>query len=192
MKISTQILLVATSACLIFLPLQADENTPPVPVDAYLVQPGDSLEISIWKEESLLRDVFVRPDGGLSFPLVGEIQASGKSVEELRVLVTEKLKKYIPDPVVTVSLQGIGGNQIFIIGQVNRPGGFVANRYMDVVQALSNAGGMTPFASVNKIKILRRVNGELEAIPFRYGDIEKGKNLEQNIILKSGDVVLVP
>ena len=78
------------------------------------------------------------------------------------------------------------------MGRVQQPGEFVANRYMDVEQALSVAGGMTPYAAGNKIKVLRRENGELTAIPFRYGDIEKGENLEQNIILQSGDVVLVP
>jgi len=158
----------------------------------YKIQPGDILEISVWKEESLLRTVLVRPDGGLSFPLVGDVQAADKSVAELQSLITEKLTKYIPDPVVTVSTQQLNGNKIYVIGKVTRPGEFIANRYMDIVQALSVAGGMTPYASANKIKVLRRENGQLTAIPFRYGDIEKGEDLEQNIILQSGDVVLVP
>jgi len=160
--------------------------------NVYLIQPGDVLEISVWKEEDLLKQVLVRPDGGMSFPLVGNVQAAGKSVVDLQSLVTEKLAKYIPDPVVTVSTQQLSGNKIFVIGKVARPGEIVANHYMDVVQALSVAGGMTPYAAANKIKILRRSNGKLTAIPFKYGDIEKGDNLEQNIILRSGDVVLVP
>jgi polysaccharide export outer membrane protein len=160
--------------------------------DSYKIQPGDVLEVSVWKEESLLRQVLVRPDGGLSFPLVGDVQAAGKSVAELQTLMTERLTKYIPDPVVTVSTQQLNGNKVYVIGKVSRPGEFVANQYMDVVQALSVAGGMTPYASANKIKVLRRENGKLTAIPFRYGDIEKGEDLEQNIILQSGDVVLVP
>lgn len=160
--------------------------------NTYLIQPGDVLEISVWKEPDLLREVLVRPDGGLSFPLVGEIQASGKSVGDLQSLITERLTKYIPDPVVTVSTRELTGNKVYVVGQVQRPGEFVANRYMDIVQALSMAGGMTPYAAANKIKILRRENGKLTAIPFRYGDIEKGENLELNIILQSGDVVLVP
>ena len=160
--------------------------------ETYKIQPGDVLEISVWKEESLLRQVLVRPDGGMSFPLVGDVQAAGKSVEELRTVVTERLTKYIPDPVVTVSTQQLNGNKVYVIGKVARPGEFVANRYVDVVQALSVAGGMTPYAAANKIKVLRRENGKLKSIPFRYGDIEKGENLEQNIILQSGDVVLVP
>jgi polysaccharide export outer membrane protein len=160
--------------------------------DTYKIQPGDVLEVSVWKEESLLRQVLVRPDGGMSFPLVGDVQAAGHSVEELRAVVTERLRKYIPDPVVTVSTQQLNGNKVYVIGKVARPGEFVANRYIDVVQALSVAGGMTPYAAANKIKVLRRENGKLKSIPFRYGDIEKGESLEQNIILQSGDVVLVP
>jgi polysaccharide export outer membrane protein len=160
--------------------------------NAYQIQPGDVLEISVWKEETMLRTVLVRPDGGLSYPLVGELQAAGKSISELQALVTERLTKYIPDPVVTVSTQQLSGNKIYVVGRVNRPGEFTANRYMDVVQALSLAGGMTPYAANNKIKVLRREDGKLTAIPFKYGEIEKGENLEQNIILQSGDVVLVP
>ena len=160
--------------------------------DAYQIQPGDALEISVWKEENMLKQILVRPDGGLSYPLVGNIQAAGKTVGELQTLITEKLSKYIPDPVVTVSTLQLNGNKIYVVGRVQRPGEITANRYMDIVQALSVAGGMTPYAATNKIKVLRRENGKLTAIPFRYGDIEKGENLEQNIILQSGDVVLVP
>ena len=168
----------------------ADEGT--ASGETYRIQPGDVLEISVWKEESLLREVLVRPDGGLSFPLVGNIQAAGKSVEALQAEVAEHLTKYIPDPVVTVSIRQLSGNKVYVIGKVARPGEFVANRYMDVVQALSVAGGMTPYAASNKVKVLRRENGVLKSIPFRYGDIEKGEDLDQNIILQSGDVVLVP
>jgi polysaccharide export outer membrane protein len=160
--------------------------------NVYIIQPGDILEISVWNEESLLRQALVRPDGGMSFPLAGDVQAAGKSVADLQILITERLTKYIPDPVVTVAIQKLDGNKVYVIGKVARPGEFIANRYMDVVQALSMAGGMTPYAADNKIKVLRRENGKLTAIPFRYGDIEKGEDLEQNIMLQSGDVVLVP
>lgn len=160
--------------------------------DVYLIQPGDLMEISVWKEEDLTKTVLVLPDGSLSFPLAGNIQAAGKSVGELQEIATRLIEKYIPDPVITVSLQELRGNKVYVIGKVQRPGELVANRRMDVVQALSVAGGMTPYAAENKIKVLRREDGKLKAIPFRYGDIEKGKNLEQNIILQSGDVVLVP
>lgn len=180
-------------ALLLTLPgqtLRADvvaENT-----GKYKIQPGDVLEISVWREENLLKQVLVRPDGDISFPLAGNILAAGRSVDELQSLITEKLTKYMPDPVVTVSTLQLSGNKVYVIGKVARPGEIVANRYLDVVQALSVAGGMTPYASANKIKILRRENGKLTSTQFRYGDIEKGENLEQNIILQSGDVVLVP
>lgn len=158
----------------------------------YLIQPGDILEISVWREDNMLRQVLVRPDGGLSYPLVGDILGAGKSIKTLQEEITERLSKYVPEPVVTVSTQQLGGNKIYVIGKVQKPGEFVANRYMDIVQALSVAGGMTAYAAANKIKVLRRENGKLSSISFRYGDIEKGMDLEQNIILKSGDVVLVP
>jgi polysaccharide export outer membrane protein len=158
----------------------------------YKIQPGDLLEVSVWKEEDLVKQVLVRPDGGMSFPLAGDIQAAGKSVPELQELITERLTKYIPDPVVTVATIRLDGNKVYVIGKVARPGEFPANRYMDIVQALSVAGGMTPYAADNKISVLRRENGKQRSIPFRYGDIEKGEDLEQNIILQSGDVVVVP
>ncbi len=161
-------------------------------VDQYQLQPGDVLMVSVWKEENLNSEVIVRPDGRISFPLVGEAQASGNSVEALRKVITEQLKKYIPDPVVTVSVRQLLGNKVYVIGKVNRPGEFQALRNVDVMQALSTAGGTSTYAALNKIKILRRENGKLRAIPFRYGDVEKGEDLEQNIILKAGDVVVVP
>lgn len=160
--------------------------------DTYKIQPGDVLEVSVWNEEGLIRTVLVRPDGGMSFPLAGDIHAAGESVENLSATITERLTKYIPDPVVTVSMQQLSGNKIYVVGKVARPGEYVANSYVDVVQALAMAGGMTPFAAVNKIKILRRKGEELEAYSFRFSDIEDGKNLEQNIVLKSGDIVVVP
>ena len=160
--------------------------------ETYRIQPGDVLEVSVWQEENLQKQVLVRPDGGMSFPLAGDMQAAGKSVTEVQKLITERLTKYIPDPVVTVSTLKLDGNKVYVIGKVARPGEFQTNRYMDVVQALSMAGGMTPYAADNKITVLRRENGKQRSIPFRYGDIEKGEDLEQNIILQSGDVVVVP
>jgi len=191
MNIPVALMLISTlSLTQLIQVAHADEST--TEVNTYKIQPGDVLEVSVWKEDDLLRQVLVRPDGGLSFPLVGNVEAAGKSVAELQELITERLTKYIPDPVVTVSIQQLNGNKVYVIGKVARPGEFIANRYMDVVQALSVAGGMTPYAADNKIKVLRRKNGKLTAIPFRYGDIEKGEDLEQNIMLQSGDVVLVP
>ena len=160
--------------------------------DAYMIQAGDILEISVWREEGLVKDVIVRPDGGISFPLVGDVQASKKSVVQLQTEVAEKLKRYIPDPSVTVAIKQLAGNKVYVIGKVTRPGEFSVSRKIDVMQALSMAGGMTPYAAVNKIHILRREGKQQKAIPFAYGDIEKGNDLEQNILLEAGDVIVVP
>ncbi|WJW75210.1 polysaccharide biosynthesis/export family protein [Thiohalobacter sp. IOR34] len=171
----------------------ADATAPSQDKAGYAIQPGDVLAISVWKEEGLQREVVVRPDGALSFPLVDEIEAAGKTVPAIQAEISKRLERFIPDPVVTVEIRQLLGNKVYVIGKVNRPGEFPMNRYMDVVQALAMAGGMTPYAAVNKIKILRRqADGKLSAIPFEYGDIEKGRNLEQNIILQAGDVVVVP
>lgn len=163
-----------------------------IPADTYIVQPGDILVIDVWKEKDLQRELMVRPDGGLDFPLIGNIDVSGKTVEQLRKEITEKLTKYVPDPVVTLSVKQSSGNIIYVVGKVNKPGNFVATRNTDVMQALSIAGGLTPYASPNKIKILRREHGTLKSIPFKYSRVEKGEDLEQNILLQGGDVIIVP
>ena len=159
---------------------------------SYLIQPGDLLEVSVWREEYLERDVQVQPDGMISFPLAGVLEAAGKTVGEIQQAVGERLSQYIPDPVVTVSIKEIRGNRIYVIGQVQKPGQFIMNPTIDIVQALALAGGTTPFAELNDIRVLRRDGNELIAINFRYGDVEKGRNLQQNIILQSGDVIIVP
>jgi len=159
----------------------------------YRIHPGDVLEVSVWKEENMQREILVRPDGEISFPLVGSVPAAGKTISELRQDIVNGLNKFIPDPVVTVGARSLNGNVIYVIGKVARPGPFQIGSFVDVVQALSLAGGTTTYAGVNKIKVLRRnQQGKLVAIPFKYGEIEKGKNLEQSIILHAGDVVLVP
>ncbi len=175
-------------ACLISIhPLHAAE-----PDDPYLIQAGDILTISVWKEEDLQRDVIVRPDGGISFPLAGDIMVAGSTVPDVQSRISNSLKEYIPNPSVSVALRQLSGNKIYVIGQVSRPGEFQVNRYVDVMQALSMAGGMTPYAAVNKIVILRRSGDKASSIPFAYSEVEKGQNLKQNIILQSGDVVVVP
>jgi polysaccharide export outer membrane protein len=158
----------------------------------YRLQPGDVVTVSVWKEQDLQREVLVRPDGAVSFPLAGEIDVDGRTVEELRVSLVERLKRYVPDPVVTVAVKTIGGNRVYVLGKVLRPGEFPFSSPIDVMQALSLAGGATSFASVNDIVILRRENSAQRAMLFRYGDVERGKNLQQNVLLQSGDTVVVP
>lgn len=158
----------------------------------YRIGPEDILDISVWREETLQRKVVVRPDGGISFPLVGDLQVSGKTTDMIKVEITEKLKKYIPEPAVTVALDKVEGYRIYVLGKVNKPGQYVVGRYIDVLQALTLAGGLTPFASENNIKILRRENSKEIVFPFVYSAVRSGQDLEQNIILKSNDVVVVP
>jgi polysaccharide export outer membrane protein len=174
----------------------AQQNSVAAPqvVDAsYIVQPGDTLTVTVWKEQDLQApDVLVRPDGGLTFPLAGEIQAAGHTVEEIRQMLATRLAKYIPDPVVTVVVKKAEGSRIFVVGKVNRPGDFPLYRPIDVMQALSMAGGATPYADVNGIRVLRREGNHQEVFRFRYDDVRRGKALSQNILLHSGDTVVVP
>ncbi len=174
------------------LPTNATSIDSGIPTDTYIVQPGDILLVDVWKEKDLQRELMVRPDGGLDFPLIGNIDVSGKTIEQLRNEITTKLTKYVPDPVVTLSIKQSLGNKIYILGKVNKPGDYIVIRNTDVMQALSMAGGLSPFASPNKIKILRREHGVQKTIPFKYSRVEKGEDLEQNIILQGGDVIVVP
>ena len=161
------------------------------PDQSYKVQPGDVLLISVWGEENL-QEVLVRPDGGISFPLCGDISARNRSVVDLQEVIVDRLTRYISNPVVSVSVAQVLGNKVYVIGQVNNPGVFVVNPQVDVLQALSMAGGATAFADLNDIKILRRQGNRQEALRFRYSEVIKGRNLQQNVILQSGDVVIVP
>lgn len=159
---------------------------------AYRVQPGDVLQISVWNEPELQKRILVAPDGTVSFPLVGEVSVLGKSISNLRDEIREKLTRFISEPLVTVTVDEVLGNKIYVIGQVNNPGEFVVNPMVDVMQALSMAGGTTPYASLNNIVILRRTGTTQAAIRFKYSDVTSGKNLDTNILLQSGDVVVVP
>lgn len=183
-------------------------KTPPVTTAAkiaptevpsqYTVNPGDLLHISVWKEETLQQELRVLPDGTISFPLAGEtgvVHVAGLTTEAIKADLTKKLAKYITDPVVTISVKSTEGNVVYVIGQVKTPGHYVMLGQTDVMQALSLAGGLTPFAKANSIVILRHNNkGADESIKFEYGDIESGDAaaLSQNLLLKSGDVIVVP
>jgi len=158
----------------------------------YQLQPGDVLDVSVWKESDLQKEVLIRPDGGFTFPLAGEVDARGKSVEAVRSILADRLQKYVPTPVVTVAVKAIGGNRIYVLGKVNRAGDFPLSNALDVMQAISLAGGTTPYAAVNDIVILRRQNGSQQAFTFHYSDVARGRNLSQNILLESGDIVVVP
>jgi polysaccharide biosynthesis/export protein len=158
----------------------------------YEVQPSDLLQISVWRDPELTQQVLVRPDGAFSFPLAGDISAVGKTVEELRLELVDRLGRYIQDLVVTVTVLEIRGNKIYVIGQVNQPGEFIVNPRVDVIQALSLAGGTTAFASPSEIFVLRRDDGQQQRLPFNFDAVLRGRDLAQNILLRTGDVVVVP
>lgn len=160
--------------------------------EAYTLKPGDVLQVAVWKEADLTMEVLVRPDGAISFPLAGDIPVAGKSVEQVRAILAGQLQKYIADPEVAVMAKQLSGNTIYVLGKVNRPGAFALSGPVDVMQALAMAGGTSTFAALNDIKVLRRGDGRQSALGFRYGDVQAGKALEQNVLLQSGDVVVVP
>lgn len=158
----------------------------------YQIQPGDVLSISVWREPDMQLEVLVKPDGRFSIPLAGELSALGKTTQQLQKEVTAGLIKYMPDLSVNVAVKQPTGNKIYVIGKVNKPGEFIMNRQLDVMQALSVAGGTTKFASLDNITILRRQNKKQKIFLFEYSSVEEGRNLDQNILLQSGDVVVVP
>lgn len=158
----------------------------------YIIGPGDVLDISVWKDEALTRTPTVLPDGFISFPLVGNVLAEGKTVKQLKTEMEEKLVRYVPDIVLSLEVRQANSMIIYVIGRVNKAGRIDLNANINVLQALSTAGGLNVFAKRNKIKIFREENGKTLIFPFEYDKVVKGENLEQNIRLKKGDVVVVP
>ena len=158
----------------------------------YRIAAEDVLDVSVWREPELQRQVIVRPDGGISLPLVGNIQAAGRTPAELEETILEKLTTYIPDAVVTVSVLELRGLRVYVTGNVRSPGQFEVGRYIDVLQAITLAGGFTPFADKGDVQIIRRVDGRETVLKFDYNQVERGRNLHQNIRLQTDDVVLVP
>jgi polysaccharide biosynthesis/export protein len=197
-SLSKTLLCLATAAVIATAPAAAQE-TPVVQNDAgYRINGGDLLHISVYGEQNLDKDVPVQPDGGIAFPLVGNLNARGMTLKELQGKIAANLREsqYFPnltDNEVTVSMVKATGNSVSVVGQVKAPGTFAYDTQLDVMQALSLAGGLTPFASKSKIKILRRDQaGTQTAILFDYSDVEDGEQLEKNILLRGGDVVVVP
>ena len=161
--------------------------------DTYRLNPGDKVEISVWQEENLKAQVVVQPDGSISFPLVGTVPASGKSTDELVALLKARLTKFVPDPEINVRLVEAEGNMIYVTGEVTKPGAFVMKRPTDVMQAISMAGGLTTYAKKNSIVVLRReADGQTKKFPFEYGEVAAGDDIDTNILLHSGDTVVVP
>ena len=172
----------------------------PSGLPAYRVNPGDELEINVWREDQLQRVVKVLPDGTLSFPLVGSIQGAGLTPTEIERVVAAKLaSKYVDGnvPDVTVAVKSPAGLQFSVIGKVKGPGTFTPGRYITLLEALSLAGGTDEFASLDNIVIIRKTSTGLIAVPVRMGKIVRSKSITtesvQNIpMIESGDTVIVP
>jgi polysaccharide export outer membrane protein len=160
----------------------------------YKINAGDILEVFVWNEAALSSEVLVQPDGLIRFPMVGQVMVGGRSPADVEVQIITGLKKYLKDePVVTVSLRSINGNKIYVLGNVARPGEYVVNNQIDVMQALALAGGLTSFAAENDVRILRRDEaGKSSSVTFPYARVKQGKDLSANVVLRSGDTVVVP
>lgn len=175
--------------------LQAQDKPVPEPTiteQNYTIGPGDVLFVSVWKDQALTQSVPVRPDGKISFPLIGEIMAGGHTVAQIQNEIEEKISRYVPDPFVTIGLQEIRSMFIYVIGRVNSPGRFPIYGNVDVLQALAMAGGCNTFAETKNIRVFRRDGNQTEIMNFNYNDVSVGKSLEQNIMLNRGDVIVVP
>lgn len=163
--------------------------TPPAD---YIIGPDDILTIAYWREKDLSADVVVRPDGKVSLPLVNDIQAAGMTPDQLRDAVQKAAGKYVTDPSVTIVVKQINSRKVFVTGSVNKPGPVQMNDSMTVLQMLAMAGGLTEFANEKKILILRTERGQPQIYKFNYKDVREGKSLQQNIVLKPGDTIVVP
>lgn len=159
---------------------------------SYVIQPGDVLDIQVWKEPEVSKTIPVRPDGKISLPLVNDIQASGLTAGVLTNDLTQRLKKFISDPQVTVMVTQINSQRFYVMGEVTRGGTYPLVPGMTVLQGLSGAGGFTPFANPKKIYILRDEGAKQVKYPFNYKDVVKGKNQDENIALLPGDTIVVP
>ena len=158
----------------------------------YVIGPGDVLDIAVWKDEALTKSVVVRPDGKIAFPLVGEIMAGGKTPAELKKAMEARLDRYVPGVDLFVNVAQVNSMIVYVIGKVNTPGRQIVNSSVNVLQALATAGGLNVFARQKKIMIFRHAGKETLILNFDYDDVTDGKHLEQNILLKRGDVVVVP
>ena len=159
---------------------------------SYIIGPMDVLEIQVWKEPDFSRQVLVRPDGKITLPLVGDILASGMNTMGLKALLSEKLEDFVSKPEVTVIVLESRSKNFYIIGKITRPGTYPLNPDMTVLQAISVAGGLAEWADKDSIRIIRRSGGKEEILPFDYDKVISGKSLEQNILLKPNDTIIVP
>jgi len=189
--ISRYFVLVLIASVTLMSVAQAEENVA-WPVKDYVIGPGDVLDIAVWKEEALTKLVTVLPDGKISFPLIGEVKAAGKTVAVLHKELEVKLNRFAPDVSLSMVVSQVNSMLIYVIGRVNSPGRFALNTNVNVLQALAMAGGLNRFAKRGKIKIFREESGQTKTFSFDYAEVAKGEAIEQNIHLKRGDVIVVP
>jgi polysaccharide export outer membrane protein len=157
----------------------------------YVIGPEDVLHIAVWKENDLTATLPVRPDGKISLPLLDDVQAAGLTPKQLAVSVTEKLKKYIADPRVTVVVTAINSKRVYLVGEVLHVGAMPMLPNMTVLQALSSAG-LNQFANTKKIYVLRTADGKQLKLPVNYRELVKGQQIDQNYVLQPGDTIVVP
>ena len=180
-------------ASFLFLCLVAFHAWGQSPAQTYALRHGDRLQVSVWKEEALNREVRVLPDGSISFPLVGRIQVAGSSAAEAEQRIRDGLRRFIPEPVVTVVVLATEGNSVYVLGKVLKPGPVaLTSGETTVLQVLSQAGGLDRFADADAIVVLRRSGGSDETLRVRYRDLLKGRSLESNVVMRPGDTVMVP
>lgn len=185
---------IISAGCIVTSAAAADTAEVTSTIAEYHVNPGDVLEVYVWNEKDLTREVLVRPDGYISVPLAGQIAAGGHSIADIEAKLSTALGNFLKDkPTVTVSLRQGSGYKIYVLGKVNRPGEYPVVRPTDVMQALALAGGLNAFAAENDISILHREpDGKQKSVRFRYSDVKVGEELKSNAILQSGDIVVVP
>jgi polysaccharide biosynthesis/export protein len=161
-------------------------------IDVYRLHHGDKVFVSVWREESLQREIRVLPDGSITFPLAGRVAVAGLSSTEVEKRLAEKLKEFIPDPVVSVIITDIEGSRVYILGKVYKPGPVVLAAPTTAMQALSQAGGLEKFADADAIRIIRGAGKDQQVIPLKYNQLIKGNDLSTDIGLKAGDMIMVP
>lgn len=160
--------------------------------DTYRLHQGDTVLVSVWREDALQKEVTVLPDGSITLPLAGRVEVGGLSTPEAEQRIAAKLKTYLPDPVVTVVIAKIEGNRAYVMGKVTRPGPLVISGPTTVLQAISTVGGFDRFADESGIKVIRTKPDGQEILPVNYKDIISGKDMSTNILLKAGDTIVVP
>lgn len=171
---------------------QEAPDTSAAPEPSYIIEANDILEIFVWNEPDLSRNVLVRPDGFISFPLVQDLKAAGMPPARLKSNLEERLQKYLTAPNVTVIVEQIRHYRIYVTGKVQAPSSFILEKPITVLQAISLAGGLQEFADESEVKIVRPTSRGYSYLDFDYKEVIRGKNLDQNIYLESGDVVVVP